>query len=110
LGSFDEVTRRLPDILPFRELEALSRSRLPVLLTFFHARIAGEKSFLLQYTAQFRAELDQSPRNAVLYSIRLAMHTSAIHRDQDVKFAECIGRLQGPLDQHLVGLIEEILL
>jgi hypothetical protein len=95
--------------LPLRELEAFSRSRLPVLLAFFHARIARQKSFLLQYSTKLRTEFNQGPRDAVLYSAGLAVHTPAIDSDNNVEFVQGIGCFQGPLHQHAVGFIEEVL-
>src|SRR5689334_11967243 len=92
--------------LPLRELEAFSRSRLPVFLAFCLARIAREKSFLLQYTAQLGTEFDQSPRDSVLHSIGLSMHAAAGDVNHNIKFVQGVGCLQRPLDQHLVGSVE----
>src|SRR5216684_336113 len=83
--------------LPLRELEAFSRSRLPVLLAFCLARIAREKSFLLQYTAQLGTEIDQSSRDSVLHSVGLSMHAAAGHGNDNIKLVQSIGCLQWPL-------------
>ena len=95
--------------LPLRKLEAFSRSRLSVLLTFLHARIARKKSFFLQYATQFGAEFYQGACDAVLYGARLSMRTAAFYPHQDVKFIQAVGSFQWPLDQHPVGFIAEIL-
>ncbi len=96
--------------LPLRELEAFSRSRLPVLLTFFHARIARKKSFLLQDAPQFGTEFDESARDAVLYGTSLPVHATAVNSDDNIEFVQGVGRFEWPFDQHPVGFIEEVLL
>ena len=96
--------------LPLRELEAFSRSRLPVLLTFFHARIAREKSFLSQDAPQFGTEFDESARDSVLCRTGLPVHATAVNSDNNIEFVQGVGRFERPFDQHPVGFIEEVLL
>ena len=96
--------------LPLRELEALSRSWLPVLLAFLHPRIASQKSCLLQNLAKFCAEIDKSTRNAVLYGSRLSVHSATMDVDKEIKLIQRVGSLQRLLHEHPVGFIEEVLL
>src|SRR5262249_32664082 len=96
------------DNLTFRELEALACSRLTVLLAFLHARIASQKSCLLQNRAQLRVALAQGSRNSMLGCTGLPTHTAAADGDHDI---ELRGRLrcdQRLFNQHAVGFIEEI--
>src|SRR5258707_15469452 len=57
--------------LSLRELEALARALLSVLLSLFDPRIACNQAGLLQSRAQVRIELDQRPRDAVPDRARL---------------------------------------
>src|SRR6516162_7515580 len=58
--------------LTFTELEALARSRHAVLLAFLRARIAREKSLVLQCFAQFDVVFDERPRDAQPYGASLS--------------------------------------
>src|SRR5690349_271061 len=82
-----------PTSLPLRELEAFSRSRLPILLTLCLTRITRQKAFLLQYTAQFGTEFNQGPRDSVLHRVGLAVHTAAVDVDHDIKLVQGVGCL-----------------
>src|SRR5207245_3724332 len=82
--------------VPLRELEAFSRSRLPVLLSFFHARIARQTSFLLQHSAQLRTEFHQSASNTVLNGAGLPVHAAAIDSNNNIEFVQGIGCFQRP--------------
>src|SRR4026209_532818 len=70
--------------LPLRELEALSSSRLPVLLPVFHSRVARQKSSLLQHRPQIGAVLKKCTSNAVLDRSGLPTHAPAADVDQNV--------------------------
>src|SRR5215831_2651411 len=74
------------NLLPLGELEAFSRSRLSVLLSLLHARIAREESFLLQNAAQFGAEFAECARDAVLDGAGLPMGPAAVNPDENIKF------------------------
>src|SRR5262245_10893961 len=95
--------------LTLRVLEAFSRSRLPVFLSFLHAWIAREKAFLLQDTTKLGAEFHQRPRHTVLHGARLPVHPAAIDTHENIEFVQGIGSFQSSLHEHAVGLIEEIL-
>src|SRR6266540_3808112 len=53
--------------LAFRELEALTRALLTVLLTLFGAGVAREQSGPLELLAQLGVEFEQRARDAVTY-------------------------------------------
>jgi hypothetical protein len=95
--------------LPFRELEAFSRSRLPVLLTFLHARIAGQESGLFQNASQLVAEVTQRARDAMLHRSRLSVHTATLNEDDEIKFFQGIRSLKRLLHDHSIDFIEEVL-
>src|ERR1700733_14656329 len=76
--------------LPLRELEAFSRSRLPVFLAFLHARIAREKPFLPHKSAQLGAELDQGACDAVLHCAGLPVHAAAFNSNMNIEFVEVV--------------------
>lgn len=96
--------------LPLRELEAFSRSRLPVFLSFLHPRIARQESGLLQNLPKLGAEIHQSTRYAVLHGAGLTMHSATPHTHNNIELAERIGSFKGLPGDHLVGLIEEVLI
>ena len=60
---------RLDPRLAFRELEALTRTRLTVLLTFDLTRIAGKEPGFLQRRSQFRVVLHQRTRGNPLFLV-----------------------------------------
>src|SRR4029077_16093998 len=91
-------------------LEALSRSRLPVLLALLHARIAREKPFLLQNTPKFGAEFDQRAGNSMWPRSGLSVHSAAFYPDVNVEFVQSVGSLQRTLHEHAVSFVEEELL
>ncbi len=95
--------------LPLRKLEAFSRSRLSVFLTFLHARISCEKSFFLQYTAQFGAELYQRARDTMLDCAGLSVHATALNSDVNIEFVQSVRSFQWPLHEHPVSFVKEVL-
>jgi hypothetical protein len=96
--------------LPLGILEAFSRSRLPVLLAFFHARIACQESSLLQHLPKLGAEIHESTRDAMLDSSCLPMHTAALHENNKIELIQSFRSLKWLLHDHAVGFIEEILI
>src|ERR1044071_4690999 len=67
--------------LSLRELETLARALLAVLLPFLASRIARHKPRLLQASAEFRVQLDQSPRDSMAHCSRLPRISPAVHVD-----------------------------
>ena len=55
-----------PKNLSLRELEALARTLLSVLLALFAAGVAGKEAFHLQLLAQFNIEFQQRAGNSHL--------------------------------------------
>ena len=94
--------------LTFRELEALSSSRLTVLFAFLHARIASQKTRLLQQRTQFHAELTQRTGKSMLGSAGLASHSASAYRNDHIEFGSIVGSHQRLLHQHAVGFIEKV--
>src|SRR5262249_23133454 len=63
--------------LPLRELEALARAGLPVLLSLLHPRVAREHPRPLQLGPELRVELEQGPRDTVTPRARLTRQSAA---------------------------------
>src|SRR5258708_31187647 len=81
-------------VLSLRELEALSRALLSVLLPFLAARVTSDQALGLQLAAQFRVKLHQRPRNPELYRIGLTTHSAAQHVGDNVERSRRIGGSQ----------------
>ena len=95
--------------LAFGELEAFTGSLLTVLLSLMCARVAREKTELLELTAQFGIELEQCAGNAMARRPGLTANSAAVGEDQDI---ETIGQLygeQGLLDIGAGGFIDKIM-
>src|SRR5882762_3864917 len=80
--------------LSLRELEALARALLTVLLAFLNARIAGHQARLLQGRPQVGVVQHQSPRNAVANRTGLARGAAARHIDQNVKLVAGLSQIK----------------
>src|SRR4051794_6303493 len=80
--------------LSFRELEALTRTLLTVLLAFLAASIAGEESLSLQSFAQFNVELEQRAGNAHLHCVGLPIDAAAGDARDHIEGAGGLGGLQ----------------
>jgi hypothetical protein len=93
-----------------RELEAFSRSGLPVFFAFLHTRIARQEPGLLQDLPELGAEIDKSACDAMLYGAGLAVHSATFDIHDHIKFAQGVRSFEGLLHDHLVGLIEEVLI
>ena len=94
--------------LTFRELEALSSSRLTILLALLHARIASQKSRLLQQRTQLHAELTKRAGKSMLCGAGLTPHPASAYRNDDIEFGRIVGSHQRLLHQHAVGFIEKV--
>src|SRR5437764_4810716 len=100
----------LTNALAFRELEALARALLSVLLALFGARVARDESRVLERGAQIRVELHERARDAVAHGTGLACGAAARDVDDDVKLACRVGERQRLADDHAQGLVGEVLL
>jgi hypothetical protein len=96
--------------LSLRELEALARALLTVLLALFDARIAGHQTGVLERGAKIVVVFEQRARNAMTHGARLSGRSSARYVNDDVEFARGIGKIQRLADDHPESLIREILL
>src|SRR2546423_13422166 len=73
--------------LAFRELEGLARLGTTVLLALNSARVAGEKTALLQNGAQIRFETGQRLGYPMTHRASLARQSTASHRADHVILA-----------------------
>src|SRR6266850_387480 len=80
--------------LSFRELEALARTLLSVLLAFFDSRIACYQSGLFQGRPQIGIEFKQRPGNAMADCSCLTSWTTTTNIDHNIKLSGSIGQLQ----------------
>src|SRR4029078_12278945 len=70
--SFNAIATKKPPksarpcrtLLTFAELETLARSRHPVLLALFRARVARQEPFVLEHLAELQVVFDQRARDA----------------------------------------------
>src|SRR5260370_20525964 len=83
-----------PQKLTLRELEALARALLSVLLAFLHARIARQKSVLTQRRPQLRIEPRNGPRQSHAHRARLSAHAAAVSCHHHVHLVGDIGEFQ----------------
>src|ERR1043165_3463995 len=96
--------------LAFRELEALARALLPVLLALLGARVARDESRVLERGAEVCVHLHKSARAAVGRRTGLSRRASARDVDHDVELVCGVGERQGLADDHAQGLVGEVLL
>src|SRR6267154_5698646 len=80
--------------LTLRELEALARALLSVLLAFLHARIARQKSVLAQRRPQLRIEPRNRPRQSHAHRASLPAHAAAVRRHHYVHLVGNVRKLQ----------------
>src|SRR5215213_10239413 len=95
--------------LSLRELEALARALLPVLLALLDAGVARDQAGVLERGAQVCVELDQGACDAVANRAGLARGSAALDVDQDVEFAGRLRQLERLADDHPQRLVREIL-
>src|ERR1051325_44704 len=96
--------------LSLRELEALARALLPVLLAFLDARVACDEPRLLQGRTQVRVKFHQSARYAVADSSGLARRAASRDVDEDVELVGCLRQLQGLANNHAQRFVGKVLL
>src|SRR5439155_17511379 len=77
--------------LPFTVLETFASARLAVLLSFAHARVAGEQAVGLERRTQIGVGGQERARDAVPHRAGLAGGTAAADIDAHVKFAGGFG-------------------
>src|ERR1043165_3777640 len=94
--------------LAFRELEALARALLPVLLALFGARGARHESRVLARGPEVCVGLPQSARDAVAHSAGVPRRASARDVDDDVELVCGVGERQGLADDHAQGLVRKV--
>src|SRR5262245_23331629 len=80
--------------LPLRELEALARARLPVLLPLLHPWVAREHPRSLELGPELRVELEEGPGNPVAHGPRLPRQPAAAHVHLDVDLRGRPGKLE----------------
>src|SRR6195256_1629648 len=73
-----------PQKLTLRELEALTRALLSVLLAFLHSRIARQKSVFPQRRPQLRIESRNRTRQSHAHRPCLPAHAAAMRRHHHV--------------------------
>src|SRR2546430_13521525 len=96
------------NVSSLRELEALARTLLSVLLTFLNPRIARDQSGLLQGGSQIAVVFDQCARDAVTNRTRLPGRPAARNINQHVKFVCSLSHLQRLANDHPQRLIRKI--
>src|SRR5712664_3075711 len=92
--EFARAGLRPPEKLTLRELEALARALLSVLLAFLHSRIARQKSVLPQRRPQLRIKSRNRPRQSHAYRSRLSANAAAMRRHDHVHLVGDIRELQ----------------
>src|SRR5260370_41611443 len=86
----------LPELqkLTLRELEALARAFLSVLLAFLHSRIARQKSVLAQRRAQLWIKSRNRTRQSHAHRASLSAYAAAMRRHHHVHLVRDIRELQ----------------
>src|SRR5918912_3031836 len=83
---------KIANSLAFRELEALVRALLPVLLALFVAGVAGNQPGLLERAPQVGVEFDERACNPVTNCPGLSGRPTAVHIDQHVELGRHVGQ------------------
>src|SRR5207245_2337115 len=94
--------------LSLRELEALARALLSVLLTFFDARIARHQSGPLQRGPQLVVVFNQRARNAVTNRACLSRGSAAGNIHYYVELARRLSQVQRLANDHSQRLVRKI--
>ena len=95
--------------LPLRELEALARALLPVLLSLLNSRIACHQPGLLQRRTKIPIEFNQRPCDPMPNSARLTRWATARNVDQNVKLVCRIRQLQRLANNHAQCFVGKVL-
>src|SRR5713226_6809421 len=94
--------------LSLRELEALARALLSVLLAFLDPRIARDQSRVFQGRPQVAVVLNQSSRNSVTNRSGLARWSAAGNVHQHVELGCRLSQLHRLTNDHPQGLVRKI--
>src|SRR5258706_14408410 len=94
--------------LPLRELEALARALLSVLLAFFNTRIAGNQSGLLQSGPQVDVIFNQAACDAVANRSCLTGRATAGHVDQHVELGRGFRQVKRLTNNHPVCFVGKV--
>src|SRR5205085_11432141 len=78
-------------LLAFRELDALARALLPVLLALLDARVACDEARLLQGWAQFGVNFHAHASDAMAHRAGLPGGAAARNVDEDVELRRRLG-------------------
>jgi hypothetical protein len=96
-------------LLSLRELEALASALLPILLTFFDARVTRDQTCLLERRTKVCVVFKQGARNTVANSAGLSRGAAAANVNQDVKLRDRFSQLQRLPNNHPQRFIGKIL-
>src|SRR5690349_9536050 len=99
-----------PKSLTLRELEALARALLAVLLAFLHARIARQESVFPQCRPQFGVEPRDRAGESHANGPCLSASAAAVRRDHHIDLVSKIGEFQRLGGVVLPSEIGEVLL
>src|SRR6266404_5607378 len=94
--------------LSLRELEALARALLSVLLAFLDPRIARDQARMFQGRPQVAVVLNQSSRNSVTNRAGLACRSAAGNVDQHVELGRRLSQLHRLTNNHSQRLVRKI--
>src|SRR5712664_4132639 len=108
--EFARAGLRPPEKLTLRELEALARALLSVLLAFLHSRIARQKSVLAQRRAQLWIEPRNGPRQSHAHRASLPAYAATMCRHHHVHLVRDIRKLQWLDRVMLPRVVRKILL
>ena len=95
--------------LAFRELEALARALLAVLLTLFRSRVARNKTGLLQTSAKIGIKLDKRARQSVTNCACLTCWPAAVNVDQYVELADRICQMKRLAYDHAMHFVLKVI-
>src|SRR2546421_9405900 len=96
--------------LAFRELEALARALLAVLLALLDARVACDEARLLQGGPEVGVKFHQRARDAVAHRAGLPGGAAARDVDEDVELRRRLGQLQRLAYDHAQRFVRKILI
>jgi hypothetical protein len=95
--------------LSLRELEALARALLAVLLAFLSSRVASNQACFLESHAEIRIHHHKRARNPVPNSACLSGDATAVNAHYHVNFIDRVRQLKRLPDYHPVRFILEII-
>src|SRR5436305_1127556 len=92
-------------VLSFRELKALARAFLSVLLAFLDARIARDQSRQFQCRPQIIVVFNQRASNPMANCAGLARRSAAGYINQHVEFVRSLRQMQRLANNHAQSLV-----